>query len=75
MTRFSDAKYRRWFIQGTVGVLLTGAGLCGLIECGFLKHGGADTWTWVGLGTVCLIVFMSGFIMSIDSLRFRELDK
>lgn len=75
MTQFSDAKYRRWFFQGTLGILLTGGGLCGLIECGFLKHGGAETLTWVALGTLSLVVYMTGFILSIDSIRFRRSDK
>ena len=71
MANFSDPGFRRWFIQGTVGILLTGSGLCCLIECGFMKYNGAGTWHWILYGTLSLILFMSGFILSIDSIRYR----
>jgi hypothetical protein len=61
---------RRKFWQGTLGIILTGAGLCCLIECGFLKHGGEPATTWVTYGTLSLILFMTGFVLSIDSIRY-----
>lgn len=63
---------RRWFIQGTIGILLVGAGVSMLIETGFYKHTDPGTMRWILAGTLSLIVFMSGLILMIDSIRYRK---
>ena len=49
---------KQWWLFGTLGALLLGGGLCGMIESGFLKHAGAETHLWVlgGTGSLCLTV-------------------
>lgn len=68
---FKNTNYRRWFLQGTVGILLLGSGLCMLLEAAFYKHTDPPLMNWVLAGTGSLIVFMSGLVMMVDSLRFR----
>lgn len=63
---------RRWFLQGTIGILLTGAGVSMLIEAGFYKHSDPGLIQWVLAGTLSLIVFMAGLVLMIDSIRHRE---
>ncbi len=68
---FSNPNYRRWFIQGTIGILLFGSGICMLVEAGFYKHTGPANWKWVVAGTFSLIVLMGGVILMVDSIRYR----
>jgi hypothetical protein len=68
---FSNANYRRWSIQGTIGILLFGSGICMLMEAGFYKHTEPAMWKWVMVGTFSLIVLMSGLILMVDSIRYR----
>lgn len=63
---------KRWFIQGTLGIILAGAGASMLIEAGFYKHSDPGLWKWVAAGTLSLIVFMAGLVLMIDSIRYRE---
>lgn len=63
---------KRWFIQGTLGILLTGAGLCLVVESAFYKHSDPESIFWVLAGTGSLIVFMAGLILMIDSIRYKK---
>lgn len=53
------AKRDYWVFGGT-GSAVLGFGLCLLLESGFLKHNDAPNWQWVVLGTVSLVVIMTG---------------
>ncbi len=63
---------KRWFLQGTIGILFAGAGVSMLIEAGFYKHSDPGMIQWVLAGTLSLVVFMAGLILMIDSIRYRE---
>ncbi|MBS3739009.1 hypothetical protein [Mesohalobacter halotolerans] len=51
---------RDYWLFGTLGSLTLGFGLCLLVESGFIKHNEASSWQWIGLGTLSLILIMSG---------------
>ncbi|RRO20131.1 hypothetical protein [Flavobacteriaceae bacterium 14752] len=51
---------REYWLFGALGSLVLGFGLCLLVESGFIKHSEAPTWHWIGLGTLSLILIMSG---------------
>lgn len=63
---------KRWFIQGTIGILLTGSGLCMVVESAFYKHISPDSYFWIFAGTGSLIIFMAGLILMIDSIRYKK---
>lgn len=63
--------YRRWMLRAPLGLVLVGFGLALTIEAGFLKHGGADTWSWVVFGTIALVVFNSGLCIFGDAILQR----
>ncbi len=58
----------RWFVQSVSGLLLTGTGLCMIVDAGFSRFNGEE-WFWYG--TASLIVFQAGLCLLVDSLRFR----
>ena len=58
MTR-QQAK-REFWVFGALGSLVLGFGLCLLVESGFIKHSEAPYWHWISLGTLSLILIMSG---------------
>ncbi len=66
-------KYYRiqWLLRGGIGASLTGFGISAIVECGFLKHEGSEFLNWFSMGTLALIVFMSGISLLIDAVRFR----
>jgi hypothetical protein len=51
---------KEFWIFGALGCLAVGFGLCLLVESGFLKHSDSPDWQWITLGTLSLIVIMSG---------------
>jgi len=51
---------RDFWLFGALGSLVLGFGLCLLVESGFTKHSDAPNWQWIGLGTLSLILIMSG---------------
>ena len=51
---------RDFWIFGALGSLVLGFGLCLLVESGFIKHSESPEWHWIGLGTLSLILIMSG---------------
>ncbi|MBY0427078.1 MAG: hypothetical protein K2Q22_15695 [Cytophagales bacterium] len=57
-------------VQATIGLLLTGSGLCMAIDAGFvrLKKG---KW-WVLYGTAALIVFNAGICFVIDAAKLAH---
>ena len=54
-----QAKQDFW-IYGALGSLVLGFGLCLLVESGFIKHSESPAWQWISLGTLSLILIMSG---------------
>ena len=68
---FKNKYFKRWFWQALLGLILLQSGLCMVVEAGFWKHNGAETWQWVVAGTISLGVFYSGANLMVDSLRFR----
>jgi len=54
---------KKWLWTGGVGAALFCAGLCGVVERGFLKHNNAPTLQWVLAGTVALTVLILGFVV------------
>ena len=74
----TNKNFRRWVIQGTIGILFTGAGISMVVEAGFYKHSNPPTLYWVLAGTGALIVLMTGLVLFVDSVRYRiawDLDK
>ena len=67
----SNKNYRRWFVQGTGGIIIFGSGLSMCIEAGFFKYSQPPTWQWILAGTTALAVVMAGLILMIDSIRYR----
>ncbi|MEM6320742.1 MAG: hypothetical protein AAF960_23950, partial [Bacteroidota bacterium] len=61
----------RWFIQGTLGILVFGTGLCLFGESTIFKATNPPTWQWVSFGTGALIVVMAGLILIVDSLKYK----
>ena len=51
---------RDFWLFGALGSLVLGFGLCLLVESGFIKHSDAPMWQWLSLGTLSLILIMSG---------------
>lgn len=51
---------RNYWLNGGVGSLIFGFGLCLLVESGFIKHSEAPPWHWISLGTLSLVFIMSG---------------
>lgn len=51
---------RNYWLYGWVGSLVLGFGLCLLLESGFIKHSKAPLWHWISLGTLSLVLIMSG---------------
>jgi hypothetical protein len=61
---------KRWLIQSTSGLLLTGSGLSIAIEAGLQKLSGEP---WVILGTLGLVLFNSGLCITIDAgIRYQN---
>ncbi len=51
---------RDYWIFGGMGSAVLGFGLSLMVESGFIKHSDAPTWQWIGLGTLSLVLIMSG---------------
>jgi len=51
---------KEYWLFGALGSLVLGFGLCLLLESGFLKHSDVPNWQWISLGTLSLILIMSG---------------
>jgi len=51
---------RDYWVFGGSGSAILGFGLSLMVESGFIKHSDAPTWHWVGLGTLSLVLIMSG---------------
>ncbi len=66
----------RWLLNGGVGALLVGSGLCFTLEVSHWKQAGATAAEWVGWGTVALSVFMCGISFIANAVRYRiRMDK
>ena len=59
-------KTTKWFLQATLGLLLTGAGLSMAIDAGQIKYQVGDYFYYV---TFALIVFQAGLCLVIDAPR------
>lgn len=57
-------------IQATLGLLLTGAGLCMAIDAGFVRFNKGKNW--VLYGTAALIVFNAGICLVIDAASLAK---
>jgi hypothetical protein len=69
---------RKWLTYAIAGLLLCGFGLSLFGEAIIIKASHGDTWVWVGVGTLALVVFNSGLCLvvragTIDH-KIRELD-
>ena len=73
--KFRNRHHRRWFLQGTLGILIFGTGLCLFSEASVFRQTDPPLWQWVGSGTGSLVVLMAGLILMIDSLRYRILSE
>ena len=71
MNKFKNPSYKRWFLQGTIGIITIGVGVSMLLEASHFRHSDPSAWKWVSFGTLSLIVFMAGLVTTIDSVRFR----
>jgi hypothetical protein len=60
----------RWLAQSTLGLLLTGAGLCMAIDAGFQKQLAKPWWAY---GTLALVVFNAGLCLVIDAGQRKKL--
>ncbi|MFS4415166.1 hypothetical protein [Maribacter sp. 2307ULW6-5] len=58
---------RKWLYTGGFGALFLGAGICGCVESGFLKHGNGPTWWWVLSGTLSLMATVGGVVLLIKA--------
>jgi hypothetical protein len=67
----AEKHYRRWLIQAPVGLVLVGFGVSLVAEAAMTKYDGAATWTWVGYGTLALVVLNSGLCLFGDSILHR----
>lgn len=67
---------KKWLLTGGSGASLFGFGICAVVECGFLKHSGANWYVWAGLGTFSLVILMSGLVLLIKAgLMEKELNQ
>ena len=60
---------KRWILQATLGLLLTGAGLSMAIDAGLTKNQGGD---WFLYGTSALMVFQAGLCLVIDAPKHKK---
>ena len=51
---------RAYWLFGGLGCGLVGFGLSLLVESGFMKHSDRPDWHWIVLGTLSLVLIMSG---------------
>lgn len=51
---------KKWLITAGGGMAIFGAGLCVFSEAAFAKHDGAGLGTWIGMGTLALILINTG---------------
>lgn len=58
---------KRWLWTGGLGATLVGLGISASIESAFLKHQGAEWWTWIISGTLSLSILITGIILLIKS--------
>jgi len=63
-------KLTRHIFQATVGLLLTGTGLCMAIDAGFVRYSGGNNW--VIYGTAALIVFNAGICLVVDAASLAK---
>ena len=62
---------KKWFVRGTLGVLLVGAGLSMVVDAGFYRHAHPEGYKWILYGTGALAVFMAGLTLFVDSIRYK----
>lgn len=62
----------KWLISSGGGLALVGMGLCLFSEASALKHGGADTASWVFAGTLSLIVINGGLSIFGQGIVFKS---
>ncbi|MFT5953810.1 MAG: putative Na+-dependent transporter [Cyclobacteriaceae bacterium] len=63
--------YRRWLIQAPIALTIIGLGACLIAEAAMLKAAQSPTLSWVGYGTIALIVFNSGISLFGDAILHR----
>jgi hypothetical protein len=62
---------RKWLVFSGIGLGLFGMGICFVAEAAYLKHNGADVFTWISLGTVSLIVTNSGLAIFGQAIIYK----
>lgn len=66
----------RWLLNGGLGAVLVGGGLCFTLEVSHWKHTGATAAEWISAGTASLCVFMAGISFIANAVRYRiRMDK
>ena len=60
MEIMKNKHYRNWLLQAPFGLVLIGFGASLIAEAAMYKASGAETWSWIGYGTLALVVFNSG---------------
>ncbi len=63
----SSKTKKKWLLTGGLGACFFGFGICGIVECGFLKHTGSSTYLWVGLGTLSIVITVLGVVLLIKA--------
>lgn len=66
---------RTYWLFGGLGSALMGFGLSLLVESGFIKHSDRPDWHWVVLGTVSLVLIMSGINFLFRSFEAKLIRK
>ena len=62
---------RYWWFGG-LGTGILGFGLSALVESGFFKHSGVESWQWIAAGTASLILVMVGINFLFESFACKQ---
>ncbi len=62
---------KRYWWFGGLGTSILGFELSALVESGFLKHSGVESWQWIAAGTGSLILIMTGINFLFESFTCK----
>ncbi len=69
MKKSPSAKYQKWKWMAPLGLILIGAGLSLTGEGIIMKYENPDSWQWIGMGTLALVVFNSGIAIVSEAVK------